>query len=114
MNERALPIPNAAETEWVATDLDQTVGQELHGRTEQRLTIRVFLWRLLAVGLNIGLFMILFQLYKLVRKTYISRARRSDSRTPHRSSTSKSDFMSSSSPIFSDGCSISPVGSSSS
>ena len=72
MNERALPITNVAETDWVATDLDQTVSQELHGRTEQPLTLRVFLWRLLAVGLNLGLFMILFQLYKLVRKTAIS------------------------------------------
>jgi PAP2 superfamily protein len=73
MNERALPISNAAETDWVATDLDQTVSQELHGRTEQALSLRVLLWRLLAVGLNIGLFMILFQLYKLVRKTAITR-----------------------------------------
>ena len=73
MNERALPISNAVETNWVATDLDQTVSQELRGRTEQRLTFGVILWRLLAVGLNIGLFMVLFQLYKLVRKTAITR-----------------------------------------
>ena len=73
MNDTALPITNAAETEWVASDLDQTVSQELHGRTQQAMSVRVFLWRLLAVGLNIGLFMVLFQLYKLVRKTAISR-----------------------------------------
>lgn len=40
---------------------------------DKRLTVRRFWFRLLGIGLNIGLFMVLFQAYKLVRKTFIQR-----------------------------------------
>lgn len=40
---------------------------------EADLTRRTFLWRAVGFGLNLGLFMVLFQCYKLVRKTFIHR-----------------------------------------
>ena len=73
MNDPALSIAAPSDQQWDAPGLDQSVSEELDGHTEQPLTVRSFAWRVLAIGLNIGLFMVLFQLYKVVRKTYISR-----------------------------------------
>jgi hypothetical protein len=74
MNESALPVNRTAETTWAEPDLEQSVSQELHGRAEQPLTWRTFIWRAVGFGLNLGLFILLFQLYKVGRKTFISRA----------------------------------------
>ena len=74
MNESALSATKTVETKWSEPELDQTVSQELHGRTEQPLTWRSFFWRAVGFGLNLGLFIVLFQLYKVGRKTFISRA----------------------------------------
>jgi PAP2 superfamily len=50
------------------------VIRELEGAGERRrITPAVVALRILAVGLNLGLFMILFQLYKVARKTFITR-----------------------------------------
>ena len=76
MNESAIPVPSAGQTQWPEPDLDQTVSQDLQGPTELPLTARTFVRRLIAIGLNIPLLMILFQLYKMVRKTYIERGER--------------------------------------
>jgi hypothetical protein len=74
MNESALPLPNTAEIETANPELDLTVEQELHGQTEQPLTWRSFFWRVVGFVLNLVLFIVLFQAYKLVRKTAIDRA----------------------------------------
>src|SRR5688572_14065181 len=71
MNESALPVTKTIETPWSEPDLDQSVSQELHGRTEQPLTWRTFIWRAVGFGVNLGLFILLFQLYKVGRKTFI-------------------------------------------
>jgi hypothetical protein len=73
MNESALarPAPSGQVIHEPSTD---PVVRELEGAGEkQRITAAVVLRRVVAIALNLGLFMVLFQLYKLGRKTFITR-----------------------------------------
>lgn len=73
MNESAAAARRTGGRSAIEPTTDPAV-RELEGVGEsRRITLAVVAWRVLAVGLNLGLFMILFQLYKVVRKTFITR-----------------------------------------
>jgi membrane-associated phospholipid phosphatase len=76
MNESALPAANTLKQPWPepAGPAPAEPGSEFE--VEAPLSWNRFFWRAFAVVLNIGLLMILFQAYKLVRKTYIQRGER--------------------------------------
>lgn len=73
MDQSALTIPVAFEGRESEATRGLTYRDELRGVSQHRLTVRSLGWRALAIFLNIGLFMILFQFYKLGRKTFIQR-----------------------------------------
>lgn len=72
-NDGMLAVGAPAWADKDRDDLTQTTEQELAGRTEAPLTASSFFWRVIGFTLNLGLFLVLFQLYKLVRKTFIAR-----------------------------------------
>ncbi|MDQ2682365.1 MAG: phosphatase PAP2 family protein [Chloroflexota bacterium] len=73
MNEGTIPLSGQAIGSQEDDALRQDVREELSARTEEPLTPHSFFWRVIGFLLNLGMFLVLFQLYKLVRKTYISR-----------------------------------------
>ena len=71
MNESAVPAANSLNRTWQAPVAPSSATPS--GHAELPLTVGRLFWRLVAFGLNIVLFMILFQAYKLGRKTFIQR-----------------------------------------
>ena len=73
MKDSALSIPAPFDDVRPAPESGESLHDELQGVGEQPLTVRSLFWRLVALALNLGLFMILFQFYKVARKSFIQR-----------------------------------------
>jgi hypothetical protein len=72
MNEGAFSAAETLNQPWQGSAPGRSAGAR-PGQAELPLTLTRLFWRLVAFGLNLGLFIILFQFYKLGRKTFIQR-----------------------------------------
>ncbi len=73
MNETTFPLGSQMSHATTYDDLRQAPEQELAGRTERPLGFSMLTLRIIGFGANLVLLIVLFQLYKLARKTFISR-----------------------------------------
>jgi len=76
MNESALPAPSVRSRTVTEIETNPFSSEYDPSREQRRITPMVVFWRVLGFGLNLGLFLILFQLYKVARKTFIQRGER--------------------------------------
>lgn len=74
MNEGTLPLGGRVGQQSRSNDRSVRPVQPASRPTERSLSPETFFWRVVGFTLNLGLFLVLFQLYKLVRKTFIGRA----------------------------------------
>jgi membrane-associated phospholipid phosphatase len=73
MNESTYPLGSQVSRAATYDDLRQAPAQELAGRSERPLGLSMLTLRIIGFGANLVLLIVLFQLYKLARKTFITR-----------------------------------------